>query len=422
MRATETRFGQVARLSRLAEALSCPAAHQPGWPDPMAALAVGKSLRSVPPLTLPAEIDRLNARLAAVARGEAFLLHGGDHAETFEFNTEPYIRTTVRTLLQMAMILSYGVGLPVITAGRIAGQYATPGSGSADQSGLPAYRGDMVNSPVPDPHSRTPDPDRMIQAYTNSATTLNMVRALTATTSPADIHGWIVDFLAKSPAGERFEELGTRISRGLRFIDACATRPQPSTEIFASHEALILDYEAALSRWDNSPDPKLYGLSGHFLWIGEQTRQFGGAHIAFAELLSNPIGVELGPSSTPEQALEYADRLDPHKQPGRLTLIAGMGNHRVRQVLPDIVRAVSASDHEVIWQCDPVHGNTEPSPAGHDQFDRTVDEIRGFLEVHHELGTHPGGIHVETSVTGCLGLTPHQSLELAFLVAEMLLD
>ena len=436
---------------RLADALSRPAAQQPPWPDPVQVRAVCEALGSVPPITVPEEIDRLRERLAAVARGEAFVLQGGDCAETFAGNTEAHVRANIRTLLQMAVVLTYGASMPVVKVGRIAGQYAKPRSNSLDSLGLPVYRGDIANSLDPFPAARVPDPGRMMQAYANSAATMNLVRSL-AGVGLADlerVHDWNRDFVRTSPAGERYEALATEIDRGLAFMSACSVDHGSlhTTEIFASHEALLLDYESALLRTGGSgAEQQLYGVSSHFLWIGERTRQLDGAHIAFAELLANPIGLKVGPGTTPEQAVEYVERLDARNEPGRLTLISRMGNERIRDVLPPIVEKVSASGHQVIWQCDPMHGNTHEAASGYKtrHFDRIVDEMKGFFEVHRGLGTHPGGIHVELTgddVTECLGgaqdindddlaghyettcdprLNPQQSVELAFLVAEML--
>ncbi|WP_424185113.1 class II 3-deoxy-7-phosphoheptulonate synthase [Actinokineospora sp. G85] len=437
--------------ARLDDALARPAAQQPDWPDADQVRKVRALLESVPPITVPAEIDRLQRRLAEVARGEAFLLQGGDCAETFVDNTEPHIRGNIRTLLQMAVVLTYGASMPVVKVGRIAGQYAKPRSAKTDALGLPVYRGDIVNSLIATPEARVPDPGRMLRAYANAGAAMNLVRALTGA-GMADltkVHDWNRDFVRTSPAGERYEALATEIDRGLRFMQACGVEDSSlhTVEFFASHEALLLDYERALLRLDTSgPDPRLYNLSSHFLWIGERTRQLDGAHIAFAELLSNPIGLKIGPTTTPEMAVEYVERLDPRNEPGRLTLISRMGNGKVRDVLPAIVEKVEASGHKVIWQCDPMHGNTHESSTGYKtrHFDRIVDEVQGFFEVHRRLGTHPGGIHVELTgedVTECLGgaqeisdadlagryetacdprLNTQQSLELAFLVAEML--
>jgi len=437
--------------ARLDDALRRPAAQQPEWPDPAEVARVRRVLESVPPVTLPPEVDRLRERLGAVARGEAFLLQGGDCAETFVDNTEPHIRATIRTLLQMAIVLTYGASLPVVKVGRIAGQYAKPRSSPTDALGLPSYRGDIVNALVADPVQRIPDPSRMVRAYANAGAAMNLVRALTAT-GMADltmVHDWNKDFVRTSPAGERFEAIAAEIERALRFMDACGVDDHNlhSVEFYASHEALLLDYERALLRLDTRADePRLYDLSAHFLWIGDRTRQLDGAHIAFAELLANPIGLKIGPSTSPEQAVEYVERLDPHGVAGRLTLVSRMGNGKVRDLLPPIVEKVEASGHQVIWQCDPMHGNTVESSTGYKtrHFDRIVDEVQGFFEVHRGLGSHPGGIHVEVTgedVTECLGgaqeisdtdlsgryetacdprLNTQQSLELAFLVAEML--
>ncbi|MBO0839322.1 MAG: 3-deoxy-7-phosphoheptulonate synthase class II [Sciscionella sp.] len=437
---------------RLDDALAKPAQQQPDWPDGKQVRAARSVLESVPPVTVPAEVDRLRAQLASVANGEAFMLQGGDCAETFASNTEPHIRGNMRTLLQMAVVLTYGASLPVIKVGRIAGQYAKPRSNGTDALGLPVYRGDIVNSIAPTKQARVPDPSRMIRAYANASAAMNLLRALTGA-GMADlhrVHDWNKDFVLTSPAGERYEALAAEIDRGLRFMSACGVTDESlqSTEIFASHEALLLDYERALLRLDRpgEADAKLYDLSAHFLWIGERTRQLDGAHIAFAELMANPIGLKIGPSTTPEQAVEYVRRLDPHNTPGRLTLISRMGNTKVREVLPPIIEKVTASGHKVIWQCDPMHGNTHESSNGYKtrHFDRIVDEVQGFFEVHRRLGSYPGGIHVELTgedVTECLGgaqdisdsdlvgryetacdprLNTQQSLELAFLVAEML--
>ncbi|GGM61547.1 phospho-2-dehydro-3-deoxyheptonate aldolase [Longimycelium tulufanense] len=433
--------------ARLDDALARPAAQQPDWPDREQVRKVRTVLESVPPITMPAEVDRLRARLAAVARGEAFLLQGGDCAETFADNTEPHIRASIRTLLQMAVVLTYGASTPVVKVGRIAGQYAKPRSSPTDALGLPSYRGDMVNSLVATPEARVPDPSRMIRAYANAGAAMNLVRAMT-NAGMADlhrVHDWNKDFVLTSPAGERYEALASEIDRGLRFMDACGVQDHnlTTTEFYASHEALVLDYERAMLRLE---DGKLYDLSAHFVWIGERTRRLDGAHIAFAELLANPIGVKIGPTTTPEMAVEYVERLDPHGVPGRLTLISRMGNQKVRDVLPPIIEKVRATGHHVIWQCDPMHGNTHESSTGYKtrHFDRVVDEVQGFFEVHRALGSHPGGIHIELTgedVTECLGgaqeisdsdlsgryetacdprLNTQQSLELAFLVAEML--
>ena len=437
--------------AKLDAALSLPAAQQPNWPDPNAVRNIRTVLESVPPITVPTEVDLLRDQLGAVARGEAFLLQGGDCAETFADNTEQHLRGNIRTLLQMAVVLTYGSSLPVVKVGRVAGQYAKPRSAPIDALGLPSYRGDMINSLAPTAEERVHDPSRMIRAYANAAAAMNLVRSLTLA-GMADlhrVHDWNKDFVLRSPAGARYEALAGEIDRGLRFMSACGVEDSSlrSTEIYASHEALVLDYERAMLRLDRSgPVPKLYDLSAHFVWVGERTRALDGAHIAFAELLANPIGLKLGPNASPDEAVEYVERLDPQSMPGRLTLISRMGAQRVRDLLPEIVQKVTATGHQVIWQCDPMHGNTIESSSGYKtrHFDWVVDEVQGFFEVHHALGTHPGGIHVELTgedVTECLGgaqdisdadlsgryetacdprLNTQQALELAFLVAEML--
>ncbi|GAA1892810.1 3-deoxy-D-arabinoheptulosonate-7-phosphate synthase [Williamsia serinedens] len=439
---------------RFADALSKPALQQPTWPEDKAR-AMRTVLESVPPICMPEEVAQLHDSLAKVARGEAFLLQGGDCAETFVANTEPHIKGNIRTLLQMAVVLTYGASLPVVKVARIAGQYAKPRSSNTDALGLTSYRGDMVNGFPADEAARIHDPSRLVRAYANASAAMNLVRALTGA-GLADlhrVHDWNREFVRTSRAGARYEALASEIDRALRFMDACEVRDSnlESANIYASHEALVLDYERGLLRLAEDPrdpdgDPVLYDLSAHFLWIGERTRDLDGAHIALAELIANPIGVKIGPGTTPDQAVEYVKRLDPKKVDGRLTLVARMGNGNVRTVLPPIVEAVEATGHKVIWQCDPMHGNTHESSTGFKtrHFDRIVDEVQGFFEVHRALGTHPGGVHIELTgedVTECLGgaqdisdmdlagryetacdprLNTQQSLELAFLVAEML--
>ncbi|MEV4420600.1 class II 3-deoxy-7-phosphoheptulonate synthase [Patulibacter sp. NPDC049589] len=432
----------------LDEALSRPALQQPSWPDAGYTARVRRLLEAVPPVTLPAEVDRLQEHMGAVARGEAFLLQGGDCAETFGDNTEAHLRGTIRTLLQMAVVLTYGTSMPVVKVGRIAGQYAKPRSSDTDALGLPSYRGDMVNAFEPTPEGRRPDPARMMRAYANASAAMNLTRAITGPAGLADlhrVHEWNMDFVADSPAGARYERVAGEIDRSLRFMSACGVddRSLRTVEMYASHEMLVLDYERALLRLEGD---RLYNLSAHQLWIGERTRQIDGAHVALAALTANPTGVKLGPKSTPEDALELLKVLDPDKVDGRVCLVARMGNGKVRDALPPIVEAVRDSGHTVVWQCDPMHGNTEEAPSGYKtrHFDRVVDEVRGFFEVHRSLGTHPGGIHVEHTgedVTECLGggqeisdeqlssryesacdprLNTTQSLELSFLAAEML--
>jgi 3-deoxy-7-phosphoheptulonate synthase len=429
------------------EALARPAAQQPAWPDPDEVTRVCEVLESVPPIAVPVEVDSLCERLGAVARGEAFLLQGGDCAETFADNTETHLRGTIRTLLQMAVVLTYGTSMPVVKVGRIAGQYAKPRTSEADAAGLPSYRGDMINALEPTTEAREPDAGRLLRAYANSAAAMNLARAITGA-GLADLHRlheWNMDFVRRSRAGERYERVATEIDRGLRFMSACGVESSSlrTVELYASHEMLVLDYERALLRPEGE---QLYLLSAHQLWIGDRTRQPDGAHVALGALIANPIGVKLGPTATPSDTVELVERLDPRGIDGRVTLVSRMGNEVVRALLPPIVEAVTRSGHRVVWQCDPMHGNTEESPSGHKtrHFDRIMDEVEGFFEVHQQLGTHPGGIHVEHTgedVTECLGgaemishselasryetacdprLNTQQALELAFLVVEML--
>jgi 3-deoxy-7-phosphoheptulonate synthase len=429
------------------EAMARPAAQQPVWPDPEEVAQARLVLESVPPIAVPREIDQLQDRLGVIARGEAFLLQGGDCAETFVDNTEMHLRGTIRTLLQMAVVLTYGTLMPVVKVGRIAGQYAKPRSSDTDATGLPSYRGDMVNALEPTPQARRPDPGRLIRAYANAAAAMNLARAVTSA-GQADLHHlheWNMNFVRRSSAGKRYERVAGEIDRSLRFMSACGVEDSElrSVELYCSHEMLVLDYERSLLRADGD---RLYLLSAHQPWIGDRTRQTDGAHVALGALIANPIGVKLGPTTTPTDAVELVELLDPGHIDGRVTLVSRMGNAAVRELLAPIVEAVTRSGHRVVWQCDPMHGNTEVSPSGHKtrHFDRVMDEVEGFFEVHQQLGTHPGGIHVEHTgedVTECLGgaqmishselssryetacdprLNTQQALELAFLVVEML--
>ena len=431
--------------------LDLPAAQQPEWPDAGALRDVVAELRSYPPLVFAGECDELRAHLGAVARGEAFLLQGGDCAEALDAVSADNIRTKVKTLLQMAVVLTYAASVPVVKVGRIAGQYSKPRSQpteTRDGVTLPSYRGDSVNAPEFSAEARTPDPGRLRRMYHASSATLNLVRAFT-TGGYADlrqVHAWNQDFVRSSPSGQRYEVVAREIDRALAFMRACGVSPEEfkTVEFYASHEALVLDYESALTRVD-SRTGNLYDVSGHMVWIGERTRQLDGAHIEFASQIRNPIGVKLGPSTTPEEALALVERLDPERVPGRLTFISRMGADRVRDRLPALVEKVAGSGAQVAWVCDPMHGNTFAAASGHKtrRFDDVLDEVKGFFEVHHALGTHPGGIHVELTgddVTECVGggdeiflddlsqryetacdprLNRSQSLDLAFLVAEM---
>ena len=391
-----------------------PAGQQPEWPDTQELSAVVSELRSYPPLVFAGEADQLKDRIAAVAKGEAFLLTGGDCAETFAGNTADAIRAKLKTLLQMAVVLTYAASLPVVKVGRIAGQYSKPRSSSTetrDGVTLPAYRGDSVNGFDFTPEARTPDPKRLLRMYQASASTLNLVRAFT-TGGYADmrqVHAWNQDFVAGSPSGERYEVLAGEIDRALQFMRACGTDPEElrTVEFYAAHEGLVLPYESALTRID-SRTGKPYATSGHYVWIGERTRDLQGAHVEYFSRISNPIGIKLGPTTAPDQALAYLDRLDPDREPGRLSFIVRMGAGQVREKLPALVEKVRGEGHEVAWICDPMHGNTFEAPSGHKtrRFDDVLDEVKGFFEVHHGLGSHPGGIHVELTgedVTECVG-------------------
>ena len=425
-----------------------PRLQMPPWADMDEVASVCRVLDTVPSIVAPYEVDQLRQQLAEVCEGRAFLLQGGDCAETFVDNTESHLLANARTLLQMAVVLTYGASMPVVKVARVAGQYTKPRSSATDSLGLPAYRGDLINSLDANEAARVADPQRMIRAYANSAAAMNMLRAYLAggLADLAGLHDWNKDFVRASPAGERYEAIAREIDRTLDFIRACGMTEDEAlrtVSLYCSHEALALEYDRALTRVS---DGKAYGLSGHFLWIGERTRQLDHAHIDFISRIANPIGVKLGPSTSPETAIELCEKLNPDNIPGRLTLISRMGNGKVRDALPAIVEKVSATGAKVVWQCDPMHGNTHESSNGYKtrHFDRVVDEVLGYFEVHRGLGTHPGGIHIELTgedVTECLGgaqgiedldlpdryetacdprLNTQQSLELAFLVAEML--
>jgi 3-deoxy-7-phosphoheptulonate synthase len=429
---------------------SLPAAQQPGWPDPARLRQVTGELAGLPPLVFAGECDLLRERLAAVARGEAFLLQGGDCAETFAGATADAVRAKLQTLLQMAVVLTYGASVPIVKIGRMAGQFGKPRSRpteTRDGVELPAYRGDAINGIEFTAGARTPDPARLLRAYHCSAVTLNLCRAF-ATGGYADlhqVHAWNQDFVRESPAGQRYERLAGEIDRALAFMRACGADPEElhAVEFYSSHEALLLDYEHALTRTD-SRTGRPYDTSAHFVWVGERTRDPGGAHVEFASGISNPVGVKIGPGATPADVLGLIARLNPGREPGRLTLITRMGAGRVRDALPPLIQAVMAEGIEVPWVCDPMHGNTFEAPSGHKtrRFDDVLDEVQGFFEVHRRLGSHPGGIHIEftgDNVTECVGgsheivagdlyqryetacdprLNRGQALDLAFMVAE----
>ncbi len=432
-----------------------PIRQQPDWPVPAALEDVETRLAGFPPLVFAGEARRLKEQLGEVAEGRAFLLQGGDCAESFaEFNADN-IRDTFRVLLQMAVVLTYGANCPVVKVGRLAGQFAKPRSADTEvQNGveLPSYRGDVVNGMEFSAAARTPDPERLIQGYSQSAATLNLLRAF-AQGGYADlhrVHRWNNGFVARSPQGARYRELADRIGDALDFMEACGvtsrTAPQlRSVDFYTSHEALLLEYEQALTRVDSTTGD-WYDCSAHMLWIGERTRQPDGAHVEFLRGVGNPIGLKVGPGMAADELLRLIDILDPSNDPGRLTVVSRMGADKVEASLPPLVRAVAREGRKVVWACDPMHGNTVKSATGFKTraFDRILAEVRGFFAVHLAEGTYGGGVHIELSgqdVTECIGgaqeITEHaladryhthcdprlnasQALELAFLTAQSL--
>ncbi len=430
-----------------------PAAQQPSWPDPQVLADVSAELATYPPLVFAGECDDLKSQLAAVARGEAFLLQGGDCAETFAEATADRIRNKIKTILQMAVVLTYGASMPVVKVGRMAGQYSKPRSKDTETRGdvvLPAYRGDAVNDYAFTEASRTPDPRRLLRAYHTSSATLNLIRAFTkgGFADLRQVHEWNRGFVA-SAANARYDVIARDIDRAMRFMAACGGDADAlrTVDFFSSHEALLLDYERPLIRIDSRTGAP-YDVAAHFLWIGERTRQLDGAHVDLFSRVRNPIGVKLGPTTTPADALALVERLNPENEAGRLTFVTRMGAGRVREALPGLVEAVTSSGAQVLWVCDPMHGNTFEAASGYKtrRFEDVIDEVRGFFEVHAALGTVPGGLHVELTgddVTECVGgyeqldeadlatryetlcdprLNHQQSLEMAFLVAEMLAE
>ncbi len=428
------------------------AAQQPAWPDPAEVERAVATLRAMPPLVFAGECDDLKARLADVASGKAFLLQGGDCAETFDGVTAENVRAKLQVLLQMAVVLTYAASVPVVKVGRIAGQYAKPRSSDVEtREGVsrPAYRGDAVNGYAFTDESRIPDPQRLVQVYNSSAATLNLCRAFLqgGYADLRQMHAWNTDFVKTSPVGADYENLAGDIDRALDFMRAIGAESEELHRVsfHSSHEALILEYEHALTRIDSRTGHP-YDVSGHFLWIGERTRQLDGAHVELLSHVRNPIGVKLGPTTTPDEAVALAAKLNPDNEPGRLTFVTRLGAPRVRDLLPELVEKVTAAGVSVGWVSDPMHGNTFETSTGYKtrNFDDVIDEVQGFFEVHHALGTWPGGLHVELTggdVTECLGggealdeaglqhryesvcdprLNRTQSLELAFLVAEML--
>jgi 3-deoxy-7-phosphoheptulonate synthase len=433
--------------------LNLEARQQPTWADAEVLENTKARLANQPPLVFAGEVDTLRQRLAEAASGKAFLLQGGDCAETFADATADQIRNRIKTVLQMAVVLMYGSSLPVVKMGRMAGQFAKPRSSEFETRGaitLPAYRGDAVNAYEFDAVSRTNDANRLMQAYHTSASTLNLIRAFT-TGGFADlreVHAWNKGF-TDNPINKKYESIAQDIDRAMRFMEACGVDSAElrSTEFFVSHEGLLMDYERPLTRIDSRTD-RPYATSGHFLWIGERTRQLDGAHVDFLAKVRNPLGVKLGPTTSVDDALALIDKLDPDREPGRLTFITRMGAGKIRDHLPKLIEGVRASGAQPLWITDPMHGNGITTENGYKsrRFEDVMDEVMGFFEVHRALGTHPGGMHVELTgddVTECLGgseqideealakryesvcdprLNHMQSLELSFLVAEQLVQ
>ncbi len=425
----------------------------PEYPDMAALAAMETKVGRFPPLVFVGEADRLKAKLAAAGDGAAFVLQGGDCAESFaEFHANT-IRDTYRVLLQMAVVLTFGGGLPVVKLGRMAGQFAKPRSSDTETVGevtLPSYRGDIVNGPDFTPEARVPDPTRMEFAYLQSAATLNLLRAF-STGGYADlheVHRWNLDFAARSPLASRYEVLAGRIDETLRFMNACGMSNLPQvreTEFYTSHEALLLPYEEALTREPSTHPGKWFACSAHFLWIGDRTRQPEGAHVEFMRGIVNPIGMKVGPTMEPEELVRLTELLNPSNEKGRLTLISRMGAEKVAAKLPPLLRAVKRAGRNVVWICDPMHGNGAKAGAYKTRsFEAILNEVKGFFDCHAAEGTIPAGVHVEMTgqdVTECLGgahrlveadlarnyatfcdprLNAEQSLELAFLLAEEL--
>jgi 3-deoxy-7-phosphoheptulonate synthase len=431
------------------------AAQQPVWPDEDALKRTLVELSSQPPLVFAGEAQRLHGSLASVSRGEAFLLQGGDCAETFAAFSADAIRDKLKILLQMAVVLTYGAQMPVVKVGRIAGQFAKPRSASLETRGdrtLPTYRGDAVNDLSFSEEAREPDPTRLERVYHQSAATLNLLRAFTrgGFADLEKVHLWNQEFVRDSRQGQRYAAVADEITRALNFLRACgidvANDPTFHTvDFWTSHEALLLGYEEALTRRD-SLTGEWYDCSAHMLWIGERTRDPDGAHVHFLSGVQNPVGVKLGPTATADEVVALAARLNPDNEPGRLTLIVRMGAAQAPRRLPELIGDVTRHNIEAVWSCDPMHGNTFVSETGYKtrRFTDVLDELRTFFGVHEQEGTVPGGVHIELTgedVTECLGgaqeivdahlsqryesacdprLNNQQSLELAFLLAEML--
>ena len=429
----------------------------PDYPDAEKLAGVEAKLAAMPPLVFAGEAQSLKRQLGEVAEGRAFLLQGGDCAESFAEFSANNIRDSFKVILQMAVVLTFGASMPVVKVGRVAGQFAKPRSSpmeAFDGIELPSYRGDMINAMPFTEKDRVPDPKRLLRVYEQSAATLNLLRAF-AQGGLADltkVHSWVTEFLSGTPQADRFQELAGRIEESLNFMRACGitpetARPLAETDFYTSHESLLLNYEEALTRRDTITDEKdWYATSAHMIWIGDRTRQPDGAHVEYMRGIANPIGLKCGPSLDPDELIRLIETLNPDNVPGRLTLIARMGADKVRAGLPPLLKAVKASGAKVVWCCDPMHGNTIKASSGYKtrRVNDVMAEVQGFFDAHDEIGTYPGGVHFEMTgqnVTECVGgvvdvtearlgdryhthcdprLNGAQALELAFLIADLL--
>ena len=429
----------------------------PDYPDAEKLAGVEARLAAMPPLVFAGEAQSLKRQLGEVAEGRAFLLQGGDCAESFAEFSANNIRDSFKVILQMAVVLTFGASMPVVKVGRVAGQFAKPRSSpmeAVDGIELPSYRGDMINAMPFTEKDRVPDPKRLLRVYEHSAATLNLLRAF-AQGGLADltkVHSWVTEFLSGTPQADRFQELAGRIEESLNFMRACGitpetARPLAETDFYTSHESLLLNYEEALTRRDTITDEKdWYATSAHMIWIGDRTRQPDGAHVEYMRGIANPIGLKCGPSLDPDELVRLIETLNPDNVPGRLTLIARMGADKVRAGLPPLLKAVKASGAKVVWCCDPMHGNTIKASSGYKtrRVNDVMAEVQGFFDAHDEIGTYPGGVHFEMTgqnVTECVGgvvdvtearlgdryhthcdprLNGAQALELAFLIADLL--
>ena len=432
-----------------------PALQQPEWPDLAALAAVRDRLSLLPSLIFAGEARALRHQLAEAAEGRAFLLQAGDCAESFHELSVIAVRERLKLLLQMSAVLTYGATLPVIKVGRIAGQFAKPRSSlteTVDGVEIPSFRGHVIHSEEPTLEARTPDPERLVQAYYQAVSSLNLLRAFTkgGFADLTQVHTWNLEFVSSSLEGQRYETIANEIGRALRFMQAIGIdlgdeRSIHEVDVWTSHEALLLDYEEPLVRKDSTTGD-WYACSGHFLWVGERTRQLDGAHVEFLSGLHNPVGAKVGPSMTPDELVSLAEKLNPERVPGRLSLITRLGASRVEELLPPLLRAVTEAGIPVVWVCDPMHANGFVTGSGHKtrRLDDVLSEIEGFFAAHREVGTWPGGVHLEITgedVTECLGgseavleeqldtryetlcdprLNARQSLDLAFRVAELM--